>query len=532
MIDAWFSSSEQTSVPGPPNVVSTPRLAANPVGKRTAASACFHAASSRSSSECTGRDPTIRRAAPAPVPQRSIAACAAATTRRVLGEPEVVVRRERDDRPPVGCELAFRAGGVEVDAARATDRRPGSPGLARRPRRPNPTGRPAHDASPVVTSSSASARVCTIRWSSSDVTVERRHEDDDVAERAEEHPALDRGGADPAAPAQPVRRRRELDAAHEPAQPDVRDLGQRDDPVVEQIAQLVRAGAHVGEHVARVDAARGGAARPRPRARSRCRSARGTASAPRGPDRGTPRTRGPTRRSPTSGGTRRSGPCRGRAGRVGCAACSDANSVPVRPNPVATSSQISSTSCSRHAAASAARSSAAASCIPAAPCTSGSTITAASSGACSATIRHAVAKQSGSANSGRPQDREAERIEEVRAEAAVAERERTDRVAVVRAAEGEERRAARRLPGSPSTGTRSSAPARPRTRRRTRRGSGGRRPAPRGRAPRTARRRPGCRCRASWCAHRARAGAVNARRRARGRAWPSVVTQSDEIASR
>ena len=30
--------------------------------------------------------------------------------------------------------------------------------------------------------------------------------------------------------------------------------------------------------------------------------------------------------------------------------CSDANSVPVRPNPVATSSQISSTSCSRHAA--------------------------------------------------------------------------------------------------------------------------------------------------------------------------------------
>ena len=42
MIDAWFSSSEQTSVPGPPNVVSTPRFAANPVGKSTAASVCFH----------------------------------------------------------------------------------------------------------------------------------------------------------------------------------------------------------------------------------------------------------------------------------------------------------------------------------------------------------------------------------------------------------------------------------------------------------------------------------------------------------
>ena len=77
MIDAWFSSSEHTKVPGPPNVVSTPRLAAKPVGKSTAASACFHAASSRSSSEWMGRDPTIRRAAPAPVPQRSIAAWAA-----------------------------------------------------------------------------------------------------------------------------------------------------------------------------------------------------------------------------------------------------------------------------------------------------------------------------------------------------------------------------------------------------------------------------------------------------------------------
>ena len=67
MIDAWFSSSEHTSVPGPPNVVSTPRFAANPVGKSTAASVCFQSASARSSSEWTGREPTIRRAAPEPV---------------------------------------------------------------------------------------------------------------------------------------------------------------------------------------------------------------------------------------------------------------------------------------------------------------------------------------------------------------------------------------------------------------------------------------------------------------------------------
>ena len=48
-----------------------------------------------------------------------------------------------------------------------------------------------------------------------------------------------------------------------------------------------------------------------------------------------------------------------------------------------------------------------------------------------------------------PQDREAERIEQVRAEAAVAERERTHRVAVVGAAEGEERVAARDPPIHP-----------------------------------------------------------------------------------
>src|SRR5207248_2021155 len=62
MIDAWFSSSESTSVPGPAKVVRTPRLVAKPVGNRTAASVPFQSAITRSSSVCPGRDPTMSRA--------------------------------------------------------------------------------------------------------------------------------------------------------------------------------------------------------------------------------------------------------------------------------------------------------------------------------------------------------------------------------------------------------------------------------------------------------------------------------------
>ena len=53
-------------------------------------------------------------------------------------------------------------------------------------------------------------------------------------------------------------------------------------------------------------------------------------------------------------------------------------------------------------------------------------------------IATASSKQSGSSNVGRAQHREAQRIEDVGAEPAVADRERADRVAVVRAAEREE----------------------------------------------------------------------------------------------
>ncbi len=65
-------------------------------------------------------------------------------------------------------------------------------------------------------------------------------------------------------------------------------------------------------------------------------------------------------------------------------ACSTANSVPVRPKPVATSSHTRSTSARRHAAATAASSDGSCRYMPLAPCTSGSTTTAATCCPCSA----------------------------------------------------------------------------------------------------------------------------------------------------
>ncbi len=70
-------------------------------------------------------------------------------------------------------------------------------------------------------------------------------------------------------------------------------------------------------------------------------------------------------------------------------------------------------------------------------------MTAASSPACSATIRAATSKQSGSVNAGARSTGNRSGVEHVGAESPVSHRERTDGVPVVRAAEGEERRAAR-----------------------------------------------------------------------------------------
>ena len=81
MIDAWLSSSEHTSTPA-----AAERREHAEVRRRSrwgtarARGIAFHSASSRSSSAWTGRDPTMRRAEPAPAPQRSSASCAAAIT--------------------------------------------------------------------------------------------------------------------------------------------------------------------------------------------------------------------------------------------------------------------------------------------------------------------------------------------------------------------------------------------------------------------------------------------------------------------
>ncbi len=106
-----------------------------------------------------------------------------------------------------------------------------------------------------------------------------------------------------------------------------------------------------------------------------------------------------------------------RSGRI--AACSEANSVPVRPKPgrdlVADEQHVVLAARRRRARA---RSSGAASCIPAAPCTSGSMITAASSGACSRDHRARDREALRVGERGRPEHRKAQRVEEVGAEPA------------------------------------------------------------------------------------------------------------------
>ena len=85
-----------------------------------------------------------------------------------------------------------------------------------------------------------------------------------------------------------------------------------------------------------------------------------------------------TARRPGSG-SRRSAPCP-RTSRPGVTpACSAAKSAPVRPKPVAISSKISSTPCARVTSRSTRRYAGWWKRIPPAPCTTGSTITAASS---------------------------------------------------------------------------------------------------------------------------------------------------------
>ena len=98
MMEAWFSSSESTRTPGPPSTLSTPRLAAKPVGKQTAASVPFQSASACSSSVWTGRDPVTSREAPgagAPAVERRVRG---RHHGRVRAQAEIVVGGEGDHR--------------------------------------------------------------------------------------------------------------------------------------------------------------------------------------------------------------------------------------------------------------------------------------------------------------------------------------------------------------------------------------------------------------------------------------------------
>ena len=100
MIEAWLSSSEQMVAPAAPKVVSTPRLAAKPVGNSTAASVPRHVGQLGFELVVAGTGPDdeaggARAGAPA-----VDGLVGRGLHRRVLGQAEVVVRRERHDRRP------------------------------------------------------------------------------------------------------------------------------------------------------------------------------------------------------------------------------------------------------------------------------------------------------------------------------------------------------------------------------------------------------------------------------------------------
>ena len=294
--------------------------------------------------------------------------------RGVLRQPEVVVRRERHDRPPVGRELALGPGRVEVarlaPLPRAADRRglplrplaPSSRQLTRAPDRWRPR------ASPTMRSSSG----VVIVSGGMSTTTSPSGRSSTPRSTAAAHTRRPQRSA--------VGRRRELDAAHEPAA--------AAPPGPRRAARCGRRAARAAPRSGRARwrarrtprAARGGAARPRPRARSRCRSGRGTACAR---TRSGPRNASKTRRSPTVADIREV---------PGGEALAEAQQVGAQPALLRREQRAGASEAGRDLvadraarrargtrAASGASASAGASCMPAAPCTSGSTITAASS---------------------------------------------------------------------------------------------------------------------------------------------------------
>ena len=249
---------------------------------------------------------------------------------------------------------------------------------------------------------------------------------------------------------------------------------------------------------ARRAAAGGGGRRPRP-GRSRRRSGRGARCAARS-------GAGKASNTQAGGHGRRHGQvpaseALAQAQEVGPAQpphCSAANRVPVRPNPVATSSNTRSTPVCRQAATRRANDPPAAMRMPAAPCTSGSTTTAASSSACSCDHVDGDLEAGVVVEAGRPQHGEPERVEHVGAEA----RRRPARGRPPCPRGRRRRRPGNRLrSGTPEVdpvleGDLEGLLHRRRPRRPANRTCGRRRPAPPPPGPRPARPPPGCRGRA------------------------------------
>ena len=434
MIDAWLSSSEHTSTPSPPNVVSTPRFAAKPVGKSAARGVAFHSrelALELGVDRARADDEARRARAGAPAVERVVRGRDHGGMR---GEAEVVVRRERHDGVAVGHA-------VRRSRSRGARQRPGGADRAR-PRSSAHASQVTRAIARSHTSSIESPSACTIWWISGDVIVSGGISTTVSPIGRSSTPRSTAAALTRRPQRSPSARRRELDAAHESFEAHLAHRGLRRDAVVQQVAQLVGALAHVGEHVPRFDQLE---VPQRDRGRERV-PAVGVAVVQRAlaevvaEERVEHAVR--SRPSPTSGGSPRSSPCRGTAGRAGgrtaptrtACRCGRSRSRPRRRSAARRARGT------RRRAARARRGRRAA--CPAAPCTSGSTITAASSGACSRDHAHATSKHVGIVERGRAQHGKAQRVEDVGAEAVVADRERADRVAVVRAAEREERRAA------------------------------------------------------------------------------------------
>ena len=210
MIDAWLSSSEHDEhVRARRTSASTPRLAAKPVGNSSARARC---PSSRRARPRARRARAASRRSGGPRPRRRPSGRARrARPRRTAGccvEAEVVVRRERDDRPAVAASVAS---GPAASRSRGARQRPGGADRARASRRRPSRASVVTVAADLVDRAPASAS--TMRSSSADGDRERRHEHDDVAERAQQHAPLDarrRRPAGPSAgrrPAAPARRR-------------------------------------------------------------------------------------------------------------------------------------------------------------------------------------------------------------------------------------------------------------------------------------------------------------------------------------